>query len=138
MADEKKDTTPVDEECDFECTPEHHHMFCPKWERQEFPFKPVAESGSREPANQCDGCKLGLPINVDGNHYFENKTGDWASIYMSCTAHKYTAVAEQTPSQGEGQLPPLDVTDAENKMGIFGRGTCLSLLGKLPGAKISI
>ena len=53
MTDEKKDAIPVDEECDFECTPEHHHMFCPKWERQEFPYKlAVAEQISSQGEGQ--------------------------------------------------------------------------------------
>lgn len=38
--------------------------------------------------NQCDGCRLGLPIE-NGNHVHPEKTG-WERLHMACTARLYT------------------------------------------------
>lgn len=37
--------------------------------------------------NQCDGCRLGLPI-VNGIH-INNKWKDYTSLYMVCTKDRY-------------------------------------------------
>lgn len=37
--------------------------------------------------NQCDGCKLGLPIEK-GVHIFPEETG-WNRLHMVCTKHLY-------------------------------------------------
>ena len=38
--------------------------------------------------NQCDGCKLGLPINEYGIHIHPEETG-WERLHMCCTKEKY-------------------------------------------------
>lgn len=46
--------------------------------------------------NQCDGCRLGLPLE-NGNHIHPEKDG-WGRIHMGCTAAKYEG--QEQPEAG--------------------------------------
>lgn len=71
------------------------------------------EQAAIQPINQCDGCKLGLPVNESGIHFHPDKKG-WVRNHMVCTKREYPGIDNMQLSDiinhGPSKLEPLEVT----------------------------